>query len=73
MQTAAREAPFMTPAELARLLNVTTKCLADWRLANPRRGPAFVKFGDGDNSAVRYPREAVAAWIENRTTKPDPT
>jgi hypothetical protein len=71
MQTAPHETPFMSPAELARLLRITTKCLADWRSANPRRGPAFVKLNDGTNSAVRYPREAVAAWIESRTTKPD--
>jgi hypothetical protein len=60
--------PFMTPAELSALLKVTTKSLRDWRLANPMRGPAFVKFGDGDSCRVRYPREAVAAWIESRTT-----
>lgn len=57
----------MKPAEVARLLAVTTKTLREWRNATPRRGPAFCKFGEGASSAVRYPREAVAAWIEERT------
>jgi hypothetical protein len=60
--------PFMSPAELGRVLGVTTKTLRDWRLSTPMRGPAFLKFGDGNSSRVRYPREAVAAWIESRTT-----
>jgi predicted DNA-binding transcriptional regulator AlpA len=59
-------APLMKPAELARLLNVSTKCLRDWR-QTPGRGPAWIKTGDSDTCAVRYPREAVAAWIEQRT------
>lgn len=63
-------APSMTPAEVSRLLQVTTKCLADWRQATPMRGPAFFKTGDGGNCSVRYPREAVAAWIEARTNPP---
>lgn len=59
--------PLMKPAEVARLLNVTTKCLRDWRMAKPARGPAFLKTGDGDSCRIRYSREAVAAWIEQRT------
>lgn len=58
-------APLMTPGEVARLLRCTTKCLRDWRLAN--RGPAYMKTGDGESCRIRYPREAVAAWIEQRT------
>jgi len=61
-------APLMTPAQVAKLLGITTKCLRDWRAADPPRGPAFLKTGDGPSNAVRYPREAVAAWIEARTT-----
>lgn len=60
-------APSMTPAEVARLLRVTTKCLADWRQAQPMRGPAWFKTGDGENCRIRYRREAVDAWIEERT------
>jgi hypothetical protein len=65
-------APLMTPAQVARLLAVTPKTLREWRQAKPMRGPAFLKTGDGENCRVRYPRESVAAWIEERTnpTKP---
>ncbi len=65
-------APLMTPAEVARLLAVTTKTLREWRQTQPMRGPSFLKTGDGEKCRVRYPREAVAAWIEERTnpTKP---
>lgn len=66
-------APLMRPAEVARLLAVTSKTLRDWRLSTPRRGPAFVKFGDGDSCRVRYRRESVAAWIEERTNPTKPT
>lgn len=61
-------APLMKPSEVARLLNVTPKTLRDWRLATPMRGPAFLKTGDSASSVIRYPREAVARWIEERTT-----
>lgn len=59
--------PLMKPSEVGRLLGVTTKTLREWRRATPQRGPAFLKFGDAQSAAVRYPREAVAAWIEERT------
>ena len=57
----------MTPAEVSRLLNVSTKTLREWRQATPRRGPPFCKLGDGTSSSVRYRREAVSQWLEERT------
>lgn len=57
----------MTPAEVGRLLKVTPKTLREWRIARPMRGPAFLKTGDGENCRIRYSREAVATWIEQRT------
>ena len=60
-------APLMKPAEVARLLAVTTKTLREWRMATPMRGPAFLKTGDNESCGIRYRREAVAAWIEART------
>lgn len=67
MRATANPPQLMKPSEVARLLSVTTKTLRDWRLAKPVRGPAFLKTGDGEACAIRYPREAVAAWIESRT------
>lgn len=68
MPTEPIAAPFMTPQELARLLRCTTKTLREWRQSKPIRGPAFFKTGDGQSNRVRYSREAVAAWIDSRTT-----
>lgn len=59
-------APLMKPVEVARVLRCTTKCLRDWRAAG--RGPDYLKTGDGETARILYPREAVAAWIEKRTT-----
>jgi hypothetical protein len=57
----------MTPADVARLLKTTEKTLREWRRATPQRGPAFCKLGDGKSSSVRYRREAVATWLDERT------
>ena len=67
MPTDTPSHPLMTPTEVARMLNVTTKTLREWRLSQPRRGPESVKLGDGKSAAVRYRRESVAAWLEART------
>jgi hypothetical protein len=61
-----QEPPFMSPGELAALLKVTTKTLADWRRV-AGRGPRFLKVSDGGNSSIRYRRADVAAWVESRT------
>lgn len=67
MPTDPITAPLMTPAELARVLRCTTKTLREWRQAKPMRGPAFLKTGDHQSNRIRYSREAVAAWIDQRT------
>lgn len=57
----------LKPVEVARLLNVTTKTLREWRRATPRQGPAVCKLGDGRSSSVRYRRQAVETWLDERT------
>ena len=57
----------MTPTEVARMLNVTTKTLREWRRAVPKRGPDVCKLHDGKSSSVRYRAAAVTAWLDERT------
>ena len=64
--------PLMTPTDVARLLNVTTKTLREWRLSHPPRGPESLKLGDGKSAARRYRRESVMAWIDERTNSVKP-
>jgi predicted DNA-binding transcriptional regulator AlpA len=54
----------LTPPEVARLLNVTTRTLHNWR--NSGDGPPWVKLGEGDNAPVRYDRESLESWIKER-------
>jgi len=54
----------LTPQEVARVLRVDTKTLANWRYLG--RGPGFMK----DGGVVRYSREALTAWMRERTVHP---
>lgn len=57
----ATHADLMTPQEVARRLRVDTKTLANWRYLG--RGPAYMK----DGGVVRYPVEALDAYLSQRT------
>ncbi|UVY83837.1 helix-turn-helix domain-containing protein [Brachybacterium sp. NBEC-018] len=50
-----------TPQQVARIFQVDTKTLANWRYLG--RGPEYVK----DGGIVRYPREALQAYLAQRT------
>ena len=52
----------LTPEEAARILNVTAKCLANWRLRGTN-GPRFVRLSA---TRVRYRRDDLEAWIQDR-------
>lgn len=58
--SAVQTGTYMTPEELSGLLQVPTKTLAAWRTR--RTGPLFVRVG----VHVRYPADAVAAWLDER-------
>ena len=49
----------MTPEELAKLLKVTVRTLADWRVA--KKGPPHINM-NGGYGAVRYPEDMVTVW-----------
>lgn len=51
----------LTPQQVARILQVDTKTLANWRYLG--RGPRFMK----DGGIVRYPRRALDAYLDERT------
>jgi predicted DNA-binding transcriptional regulator AlpA len=54
----------LTTREVARMLGVSPACLQLWR--NDGKGPAFVKYGDGPKSSVRYMLTDVEAFIQER-------
>lgn len=67
MPTDTNTDQLMTAAEVARLLQTTEKTLREWRRATPRQGPDFCKLADGKSSSVRYRRQAVETWLDERT------
>jgi hypothetical protein len=56
--------PLLTETEVAALLRVNTGTLANWRWR--RSGPPYLKVG----STVRYPRTALAAYMQSVTVEP---
>lgn len=58
---------WLTPAEVATILNMSVVALRKWRHLGI--GPNYLKMGDSTNSRVRYNRQAVEAWIERRTKR----
>ena len=57
------DSDLLTPRDVAARLGVTVGTLVDWRFK--RVGPAYTKIG----KLVRYPSDALAAWIAARTVK----
>ncbi len=53
-----REHAALTPEEVATVLQVSTKTLANWRYLGGR-GPAWIK----DGGIVRYPADKLQEWI----------
>jgi hypothetical protein len=65
------ELPTMLRAPVvAAILDVSVQQLADWR--KDRVGPPFTKLTAGRNGAVRYPREALRAYLDANTFTPTP-
>lgn len=61
----------LTSAEVAAMLNISTEALKDWRLERKnllrgRVGPRFIRFGR-KKGRVRYRRQDVLDWLEQRT------
>ncbi|WP_370289054.1 helix-turn-helix domain-containing protein [Nocardioides sp.] len=57
--------PYFEPGELADLLRIPKKTLANWR--SDRKGPKFHTVG----AHVRYPRHFVAEWLMTLDDKAD--
>lgn len=60
----------LTPQEVAEWLKVDETTLARWRAQGA--GPRFFKYGDADQSPVRYTREAVDEFVRGRIDKASP-
>ena len=56
---------YLTEAELAELLRVSTKTVRTWRKEGT--GPPALRFGRG----VRYRRRDVDAWLEREAQERD--
>lgn len=54
---------YLTANEVAEMIRVSLPTLARWRGAEPLQGPPFVKI----EGSIRYPREAVQKWLDERT------
>jgi len=50
---------FLTEKQVAEMMSLSVKTLQRWRLFG--EGPEWKKFG----TAVRYPADALQAWIAN--------
>jgi predicted DNA-binding transcriptional regulator AlpA len=53
---------YLTPKEVAEFMGISVQSLANWRTA--RRGPPWTKI----ETAVRYSKNALQRWLEDRTT-----
>lgn len=56
----------LTPAQAGELVGVSPQTLANWRWLG--MGPAYIKLTPGRGGRIRYPRAAVEAWLNERTT-----
>lgn len=54
---------FLTTAEVAAMIGVTPHCLAVWRMQGGRYGLPWTRIG----GRVRYAKETVKRWLEQRT------
>lgn len=59
---------YMSPAEVAQHMGVSIYTLKGWR--REAKGPEYVKFGDGPNATVRYPRERLRQYLASNTVTP---
>jgi len=53
---------YLTAREVAEFTGISVQSLANWRTA--RRGPPWTKI----ETAVRYSKNALRRWLEERTT-----
>lgn len=51
----------MKEREVAELLRISRQTLSKWRAEE--KGPPFIRVG----GSIRYPREAVQKWLDERT------
>lgn len=71
IQIIAPEQQFLTTAQLSARWNREVKVgtLENWRAHWPRKGPRFVKLGDGPNSPVVYRLSDVIDYERRKTIK----
>jgi hypothetical protein len=58
-----------TPDQLAELLKLNRRTLANWRVL--RKGPRHFRLGDNDSAPVRYRAEDILAWLDEHGWTPE--
>lgn len=58
----------MSPHQAGAYLGVSVETLKGWRKRGG--GPPYVKLGEGQSAAVRYPREDLRRYTEDNTVRP---
>jgi predicted DNA-binding transcriptional regulator AlpA len=58
----------MTTDQLARMLGVDPSSVRRWRTSVPVQGPPFIRMSD---RVVKYRRDDVERWLENRRVDPE--
>jgi predicted site-specific integrase-resolvase len=59
--------PYMSATEVSEVTGISIDRLNAWRKAG--RGPDYIKVGEGRNGAVRYPREDLRRYLDERTVR----
>ena len=59
---------FLTSKQAARLLVVSEGTLRVWR--HRGQGPPYVRLGDGQRGAIRYPRHELERFLASRLIRP---
>lgn len=53
MSSKEQQQEYLTPKEVAQMLKVSVKLLANWRVKGC--GPSYIKLGQGAKAPIRYP------------------
>ena len=60
----------LTPAQVAAMLNVSTKWLANAREGRAQvSGPPYIKLGPGKTAPIRYPMAELGNWLASFQTQ----
>jgi len=68
MEKNNRDGKLLTTEELAERWSMDAGSLENWR-QDPKKGPVFIKLGEGSSSPVRYRLIDIEAYEESMRSK----